>query len=92
MSAYDNYAPSTPYHRYGRAGQFATPQNIHEINPDGYLDVPVRAVPWEWFGCIDKCGKQYEDLAAKIKSNGDTAVGLFWEVAVTPNKVELDHV
>jgi hypothetical protein len=92
MSAYDNYAPSTGYHRYGRQLQFVTPKNIHEISPDGYLDVPVRGVPWEWFGCIDKCGKHYEDLKRKISGNGNTAVGLFFEVAVTPNKVELDHI
>lgn len=90
--AYDNYAPSTSYHRYGRQGEFATPHNIHEISPDGYLDVPVRGVPWEWFGCIDKCGKQYADLKQMVAANGGTAVGLFWEVAVTPNKVELDHI
>ena len=91
-NAYDGLATSNPHHRYGRAGQFATPQNIHEINPDGYLDVPVRGVPWEWLGCIDKCGKQYEDLKASVVANGGTAVGMFWEVAVTPNKVELDHI
>ena len=80
------------YHRYGRKDQFATPNNIYEINPDGYDPVPVRPVGWEWFGCIDPCGKQYDDLKAKIHANGDTAVGMFWEVAVTPNKVELDHI
>ncbi len=92
MSVYDSYAPSTKYHRYGRQGQPAAPANIHEIEPDGYLEVPVRTVPWEWFGCIDKCGKQYKDLQNMIANNGDTAVGLFFEVAVTPNKVELDHI
>ena len=66
--------------------------NICGLNPDGYLEVPERIVPFTWMGNIDPCSSDYDNLKEAIKKNGDTAIGLFAEIAATPQKVELGAV
>jgi len=77
------------YKRYGIDEQPVTPLNICGLNPDGYLTVPERVVPFNWMGSLDRCGESFNVLKKAIKNNNDTAVGLYAEVAATPAKVEI---
>lgn len=78
------------YNRYGN-GNPVTPHNIHMVEPDGYLTIPKRVCPFDWFGSQEKLTcTAYDCLKQAISDNGGTSVGLFWEVAVTPQKSELN--
>ena len=77
------------FHRYGLHDEPVTPDNICGLMPDGYLELPDRVVPFNWMGDIDLCGDEYKKLKKAIADNGNTAVGLYSEIAATPSKVEV---
>ena len=80
------------FYRYGLCDKPVTPENICDLQPDGYQVLPDRVVPFNWMGDINPCGEDYAKLKNAIKENDGTAVGLFAEIAATPQKVEVSGV
>lgn len=77
------------FKRYGIYEAPVTPNNVCGLNPDGYLVIPERVVPFNWMGNMETCGESFEELKKAIKDNGETAINLFAEIAATPAKVEV---
>lgn len=84
--------PSTQYHRFNVAGETVNKDNLHLQRPDPYRSTSTNWIGFEWLGCIDKCGTHYTQLQQMIDENGGTAVGLKFELAATPNRVELEAI
>lgn len=80
--------PSTSYHRYNREGVAVDRSNLHLQRPDGYETTDLKWIPFMFLGCIDECATHYQQLQSMIEGNHGTAVGLKFELANTPNRVE----
>lgn len=95
MSSYDRplYGnPSTSYHRFNREGVSVDESNLHLQRPDGYETTSTVWIPFMWLGCIDECGTHYQALKEMVRANNGSAVGLKFELANTPNRVEAEAV
>ena len=71
-----------------------TRDNLHMMRPDPYIATGTSWNKFEFLGCMDKCGREYEELEQMVKDNGGTAVGLKFSVGVggIPNRVQLERI
>ena len=71
-----------------------TKENLAMQRPDPYRATMTSWKGFEFLGCIDKCGREYEELAQMVKDNGDTAVGLKFSIGNggVPNRVQLSRM